>query len=169
MKKYVITLFVLLALFGASFAGATSSDQGRRLAGPFCVGKAWVKPLHVGGNKISRAGVVRSVALTEKCQVTEIRKVGLAVPDPDEASPGTPKGTPAPGPGTAGPAGPKGDKGDTGSQGVAGKDGKNGKDGLGDGFVYACVSNGGSVQLNVNGQPCGDNQGHTQIKLVVVQ
>lgn len=80
-------------------------------------------------------------------------------------------------PGPAGPAGPQGEKGDTGEagpagpagpQGPAGADGKDGADGLGNGVIYACVSQGGSLQLDVNGQPC-DNHGHLPIKLVVVQ
>jgi hypothetical protein len=62
--------------------------------------------------------------------------------------------------------------GATGPQGPAGKDGTNGtngKDGagLGNGTIQVCVSNGGSLQMDVNGQPC-DNQGHTPITLVVV-
>lgn len=72
----------------------------------------------------------------------------------------------------------KGDKGDTGPastipgpagpQGPPGPAGKDGTGGLGNGVIYACVSHGGSLQLDVNGQPC-DNAGHLPIKLVVVQ
>lgn len=80
--------------------------------------------------------------------------------------------TGAPGPtgpagpsGAAGPAGPAGPGGPSGPTGPSGKDGTSG---IGDGFIYACVSQGGSLQLNVNGQPC-DNNGHLPIKLVIVK
>jgi len=62
------------------------------------------------------------------------------------------------------PAGPQGPKGDPGPQGPAGPAGQ---DGLGNGVIYACVSNGGTLQIDVNGQPC-DNQGHMPLKMVVV-
>lgn len=109
---------------------------------------------------------------------------GSAGPKGDTGPQG-PAGTGTPGPqGPAGPAGPKGDTGATGPQGPAGQDGatgpagpagpqgpagppgQNGTDGLGNGVIYACVSNGGTLQLDVNGKPC-DNQGHMPIKLVV--
>jgi hypothetical protein len=67
--------------------------------------------------------------------------------------------------------GAKGDTGAVGPQGPAGppgKDGKDGHDGLGNGIIFACVSSGGSLQLDVNGKPC-DNEGHQPIKLVVVK
>lgn len=69
--------------------------------------------------------------------------------------------------GAAGAAGPKGDTGDAGPQGPTGPAGADGANGLGDGVIYACVSAGGTLQLDVNGQPC-DNEGHMPIKLVVV-
>lgn len=169
MKKH-IWLIALAALILIPTALSASSDQGKRLAGPFCVGKPSLLPVFVHGTKVIRAGAVRSVSVSEKCQGTELRKFGQ--PDNDEATEG-------------GAIGPQGPKGDTGAQGPAGKDGqsivgpegpagkdgadgKDGTNGLGDIIVYACVSNGGAVQFNVNGQPCGENQGHTQIKLVGV-
>jgi hypothetical protein len=143
--------------------------RGRRLAGPFCVGKRNLRPLGSGQNSlrsILRAGVVRSVAVGQPCRPWEIRKFGLAIPDIDNLPPGP-----------AGPQGPKGDKGDTGATGATGAkgadgkngtNGKDGKDGLGNAIIFACVSNGGSLQLDVNGQPC-DNEGHQPLKLVVVK
>lgn len=70
----------------------------------------------------------------------------------------------------AGPQGPKGEKGDAGAVGPAGPAGPAGPvgaPGLGNGVIYACVSNGGTLQIDANGQPC-DNQGHMPLKLVVV-
>lgn len=58
--------------------------------------------------------------------------------------------------GAPGPAGPRGPQGPAGTPG------------LGNGIIYACVSRGGSLQLDVNGKPC-DNQGHLPFKLVVVK
>jgi hypothetical protein len=79
--------------------------------------------------------------------------------------------TGAPGPkgdtGATGAAGPPGAKGDTGPAGPTGPQGPAGTDGIGNGTIQACVSNGGTLQLDVNGQPC-DNQGHQPITLVVV-
>lgn len=69
--------------------------------------------------------------------------------------------------GLTGAAGAKGDTGARGASGPAGPQGPPGADGLGNGVIYACVSQGGSLQLNVNGQPC-DNEGHLPLKLVVV-
>ena len=87
---------------------------------------------------------------------------------------------PTGGPGPQGGPGPKGDKGDPGAastvpgprgpEGPAGHDGEDGvdgHDGLGDGVIEVCVSQGGSLQMNVHGQPC-DNEGHLPIKIVVV-
>ena len=191
MKKYVALVVALLTLIAASIAGATGSDQGKRTTPPVCIAKFNGAPSVVWrGKRLGTEwdGVVRSVAATHPCRSYERR--GLGLPVTATATPPAPKGTPAPAtPGPAGPQGPagaqgpKGDpgvagaqgpKGDTGApgpkgdQGPAGKDGKDGKDGLGNGYVYACVSNGGSLQLDVNGQPC-DNAGHQPIKLVVVQ
>lgn len=96
-----------------------------------------------------------------------------------------PKGDTGPA-GPSGAAGAKGDKGDTGAAGATGAPGATGpagpagqtgaqgptgppgEAGLGNAVIYACVSNGGSLQLNVNGQPC-DNAGHQPLKLVVVR
>lgn len=66
--------------------------------------------------------------------------------------------------GATGPAGPQGATGAQGPTGPAGADGS----GLGDATLDVCVSNGGTLQANVNGQPCGENQGHTSYKLVIV-
>lgn len=76
----------------------------------------------------------------------------------DKGDPGTP-GAPGAASTVPGPQGPQGPQGPPGPAGTI----------TGGYIIYACVSNGGSVQLNVNGQPCGNNQGHTQIKLLAVQ
>ena len=211
-KRSFIVIAVVLTLAVVGIASGASSDQGRRLAGPFCVGKANLTPFFVKKvGWVSRAGLVRSVAVTEKCQSYEIRKFGVKVPDVDETSAGTagpvgpqgPQGAQGPtgktgaagkdgaqgatgetgaqgeqGPkgdagatgetGATGPAGPQGEKGDKGDTGAQGPAGPAGADGLGNGVIYACVSHGGSLQLDVNGQPC-DNEGHLPIKLVVVR
>lgn len=108
-----ITAFVLIGVSGALGYG---SDQGRRLAGPFCVGKPNLLPLTVvDGKKVSRAGVVRSVAATEACESTEIRKFGVAIPQ-----------TPGSSTTIIGTAGPAGAQGAQGAQGVPGVQGDKG-------------------------------------------
>ena len=152
--KFILAIAVL-ALAAAAVATASSSDQGRRLAGPFCIAKTTVSPLKVKnifGQTVTvpRAGTVRSIAIGQTCNANENRRFGVAVPDPDA-------GTPVPGAtGPAGPAGPrgatgaKGDKGDTGATGETGATGPKGdkgdtgatgpagKDGLGDGYRWLC-------------------------------
>jgi hypothetical protein len=131
MKKVFLAVLLLTVVMVVGIAGATTKDHGRRLAGPFCVGKRFLKPLD--GSRVTnhptlalailRAGVVRSVAVNQPCRPWENRKVGLAIPDVDP--------TPTPGAtGPAGPAGPKGDKGDTGATGAAGAKGDTGAQGL---------------------------------------
>lgn len=184
MRKYVMLVLALFTLVGAGIAGA---DQGKRTTPPVCIAKFnGASSVVWRGQRLGTEwdGVVRSVAFNHPCRAYERRGLGLAV----ATSPTTPKGAPAPGtpsPGPAGPAGPagaKGDKGDTGATGAkgetgsagatgatgpAGPAGSNGTDGLGNGVIYACVSNGGTLQLDVNGKPC-DNEGHQPLKLVVV-
>ena len=148
MRKLTVGVFIvaLIAII-VSVAGASitqQQDKGRRLAGPFCVGKRFLKPLDGGrvtnhpvlGLAVLRAGVVRSVAIGQPCRPWENRRVGLAIPDPDPVQAG-PKGDtgPAgpPGPhgayagigdiGAQGPVGPAGPKGDTGAQGPQGPPG----------------------------------------------
>jgi len=115
MRKWIVGL-VLAALVVAGVAGATSSDQGRRLAGPFCVGKRCLQPIGARTQlqAILRAGVVRSVAVGQPCRPWEIRKLGLAVPRI---------------PGPAGPKGDQGDKGNTGATGATGTTGVKGDTG----------------------------------------
>jgi hypothetical protein len=126
--KGTLILIAVASLIGASTAvGSSNGDQGRRLAGPFCVGKPNLAPVVVGGKKVSRAGAVRSISITERCQSTEIRKFGVAVPDIDSNAPGQ-KGEAGP-VGPAGPAGAKGDKGDTGAPGADGAQGPQGAPG----------------------------------------
>lgn len=76
--------------------------------------------------------------------------------------------------GANGAQGPQGDPGAPGEQGPPGPPGPPGPagppgSGLGNGTLLVCVSNGGSLQLDVNGQNCADNHGHTTVyELVVV-
>src|SRR5215468_10859282 len=110
MRKLLLLVIAAL-LTVAGVAGAQSSDQGRRLTGPFCINK--------------KTGVVRSVALlrTGKCRPGEVRRYGVAV------LPGKgPKGEAGP-IGPAGPAGPAGATGATGAQGAAGAAGATGATG----------------------------------------
>jgi hypothetical protein len=118
-------LLVAMIVTVVGVASATTQDKGRRLAGPFCVGKRFLKPLDGGritnhpvvSLAILRAGVVRSVAVGQPCRPWENRKLGLAIPDPDPVNTG-PRGPAGP----AGPAGPPGQSavGDTGPQGPVG-------------------------------------------------
>jgi hypothetical protein len=232
LMAVVMTVGVLaVTAGGAPKASKATDDQGRRLAGPFCIGKSFLKPLDGGRATrqirfqlaVLRAGAVRSVAKTQPCRPWENRKLGLAWPglpgtgtgpaglqgppgpagaqgppgpagpkgDTGATGPAGPAGPSTGVPGPAGSPGPKGDtgatgatgpKGDTGATGATGAPGPAGPtgpagpagpkgdpgSGLGNGFIIACVSQGGSVQFNVNGQPCS-NPGHTQLKLVVVR
>src|ERR1700747_1687805 len=116
MRSILVGLAVVLAC--ATTAGA--ADHGRRLAGPFCIGKpslAPVKATTVFGHAVTvpRAGQVRSVAVGQQCRADENRRFGVAVPDPDNNGAG--KAGP---PGPAGPAGPKGDQGGQGPGGEKG-------------------------------------------------
>ena len=43
MRKLIVLVLAAL-LTSVGVAGATSKDQGRRLAGPFCIGKTTVSP-----------------------------------------------------------------------------------------------------------------------------
>ena len=123
----VLLIVVIVGVAGAS--NKIANDKGRRLAGPFCIGKTFLKPLD-GSNlhgvtfkaAILRAGVVRSVALSQPCRPWEVRRIGLAVPDPDDFTPGPP--------GPAGPVGPKGADGAAGTPGVTGATGAKGENGL---------------------------------------
>jgi len=71
--------------------------------------------------------------------------------------------------GAQGPQGLAGPKGATGAAGPAGPQGPQGPPGppAQGQVLLVCVSSGGSLQADVNGQPC-DNQGHMPIKLLVV-
>src|SRR5512141_125500 len=122
-KLIVLVLAALLTTVGV--AGATSKDQGRRLAGPFCIGKTTVSPLRVRnvfGQTVTvpRAGIVRSIGIGQKCNANENRRFGVPV-----SGGGGPKGDAGPiGPaGPQGPAGPAGPKGDTGAAGATGATG----------------------------------------------
>jgi hypothetical protein len=140
-RNFIVGLFVLALIVVATATGA-SSDQGRRLAGPFCVGKANLSPFFVKKvGWVSRAGVVRSVAVTEQCQSWELRKFGQ--PDNDAATEG----------GVPGPAGP------------AGKDGTNGEGGDNDDVqqgLAVCASNGGNLKL------CGGDNGHDPVGYLIL-
>jgi hypothetical protein len=149
-------LLVAMVVTVVGVASATNQDKGRRLAGPFCVGKRSLKPLDGGRvngaiafkTAILRAGVVRSVAVGQPCRPWEDRKLGLAIPDIDQPSVGDqgPQGPPGPpgpagkngingepGIGLPGPAGPAGAKGATGANGAQGPIGPQGPPGSGNG------------------------------------
>ena len=102
-KLIVLVLAALLTTVGV--AGATSGDQGRRLAGPFCIGKTTVSPLkvrNVFGQTVTvpRAGIVRSIGIGQKCNANENRRFGVPV---------------------KGGAGPAGESGPIGPQGQIGR------------------------------------------------
>lgn len=124
----VASIVAVLTVTTVVTAATGPGDQGRRLAGPFCVGKFNLAPVWVSGKRISRAGVVRSISVSEKCQDTEIRKFGVAIPCPTltSADPSTclPSSNPV-----AGAPGANGSNGTNGSDGASGKDGKDGAKG----------------------------------------
>ena len=118
MIVLVAAAVAALGVVAISSAQSNSgADKGRRLAGPFCVGKT---------NAGKNAGVVRSIAVTQKCRGYEIRKMGLAVPDNDSAAVGVAAGVT----GEAGSTGPQGPKGDAGAAGAQGPKGDGGAQGL---------------------------------------
>ena len=182
-----IAALVALVLIGvvAMTAGAASSDQGRRLAGPFCVGKPDLKNLE--GSRLAgiragkttrrfgilRAGAVRSVAAKQPCRPWEIRKFGLALPQGAGTGPRGPAGERGPA-GPAGPAGAVGAQGLQGIQGLQGLQGERGErgergeaGGLGDHLATFCVSVGGNVKYGgPEGADC--DPGHVKLSVVVV-
>jgi hypothetical protein len=128
-KLIVLGLAALLTSVGV--AGAQSNDQGRRLAGPFCIGKTTVSPLrlkNIYGQTVTvpRAGIVRSIGIDQKCNGNENRRFGVPV-----ASGAGARGDSGPiGPqGSAGATGAKGASGATGDTGAAGAQGPAGADG----------------------------------------
>jgi Collagen triple helix repeat (20 copies) len=138
MRKLIMLVLAAL-LTSVGVAGATSRDQGRRLAGPFCIGKTTVSPLRVKNTfgqivVVPRAGIVRSIGLGQKCNANENRRFGVPV----RGGGAGPKGDAGPiGPqGPAGPAGAngangaKGDMGPTGADGAEGPAGADGAQGL---------------------------------------
>lgn len=196
MKPYAAVLAVIVALLALGASSATA-DHGRRLAGPFCVGKRNLKSLEgdragvaighpTSSRGILRAGVVRAVAVNQKCRPWEVRRFGLALPKivgpagpkgaqglPGAQGPPGPAGPPGSG---SGPPGPKGDQGIQGIQGIQGlpghdgapgKDGKDGANGLGDHIAVLCISPGNNVKY---GGPTGDlcDPGHGDQLLHVV-
>ena len=116
--KRIIMLALAAFIVTATVAGASSSDKGRRLAGPFCVSL--------------NTGVVRSVAVGQDCKAGEVRKVGLAVTGP--RGPVGPKGADGKNGvdgknGGNGSNGSNGAKGDTGAPGAPGATGATGAKG----------------------------------------
>ena len=142
-KLIVLVLAALLTTVGV--AGATSKDQGRRLAGPFCIGKTSVSPLKVKnifGQTVTvpRAGIVRSIGIGMKCNANENRRFGVPVKGgagaKGDSGPIGPQGAAAPRrarrvpPARAtGQTGAQGEKGDTGAQGLQGEAGATGETG----------------------------------------
>jgi hypothetical protein len=194
----MLLLLAAVSLTVVVVGGATgaTSDQGRRLAGPFCIGKRFLKPLERGAQTTSpvlqlailRAGVVRSVARDEPCRAWENRRPGLAVSGP--AGPQGPQGPPGltGGPGGQGPAGAAGAKGETGAKGATGEkgatgatgprgyDGKDGRDGsgLGNGTAWLCYGphdddKDGNVHFGGFGPVDNCKEQWTPIQIVIVK
>jgi len=127
MRKLILLVLAAL-LTSVGVAGAQSSDQGRRLAGPFCIGKTTVSPLrlkNIFGQTVTvpRAGIVRSIGVGQKCNANENRRLGVPV-----SGGAGPKGDAGP-IGPAGAQGPAGAKGDTGAKGATGETGATGQTG----------------------------------------
>lgn len=124
MRSILVAMSAVLLLIVVGTSGAANNDQGRRLAGPFCIGKANLKNLNgtlaglVKAGKttrragILRAGAVRSVAKNQPCRPWEVRRNGLALPK------------------IPGPAGPAGKAGANGVNGAPGANGANGAAGV---------------------------------------
>ena len=90
MKAVIAAGVVTSLVVGVTAAGSApniKNDQGRRLAGPFCIGKHFldsgvdvnIRPTAGPGRilrarAILRAGVVRSIAQKDKCRPWEDRK-----------------------------------------------------------------------------------------------
>ncbi len=160
--KIVAASIVALVVGGAAVAasGPKVRQTTRVHVAPICVNKSIrLHPNQAFWTKTWAPGAIRSVARGQNCIRGEQRHLLLQLVRRPGAA-GKP-GVPGPGgiQGIQGPAGPQGSKGDTGAAG---------KDGLGNAVIFACVSSGGSLQLDVNGKPC-DNQGHMPLKLVVIQ
>lgn len=140
MKWLVAVLAALTAVILVGGVTGASADQGRRLTGPICIGKAGLPNLD-GSRRaglrqgrvtqawaILRAGVVRSVAKNRKCFPWEIRRNGVGLPQTSgprgpqgergAQGPAGPQGPP--GTGGSGSQGPKGDTGATGAAGATG-------------------------------------------------
>ena len=111
-RVYVAGIVLVALLVLPALAGASGSDQGRRLTGPFCINLT--------------TGVVRSVALlhTGSCRPGEVRRAGVAVSAPrgERGEQGLQ--------GVAGPGGPTGQGGPQGAAGAKGVDGAKGADGI---------------------------------------
>jgi hypothetical protein len=118
MKKYAayIALVAGIVAILAGVAIGSTSDQGRRLSGPFCVDLS--------------DGTVHAVPAASECKKGQTRKVGVAIPCSTltdagykvlslPASPCVP----------AVVKGPKGDTGATGAQGASGGSGSQGAPG----------------------------------------
>jgi len=130
MRKLLLLVIAALVT-SVGVAGAGMKDQGRRLAGPFCIAKTSVSPLQVKnifGQMVTvpRAGTVRSIGVGQKCNANENRRFGVGV-----SGGAGPQGQAGPiGPaGPQGPAGPAGTKGETGATGAAGEKGATGATG----------------------------------------
>jgi hypothetical protein len=145
--KYIAALLVgACALVLVGTATTATQDKGRRLTGPFCIGKPYLRPLGAKGVPIVpllpaitydsrlinakvavlRAGVVRSVGANKPCRPWETRRVGVAIPcktltplKPDVYCKNV----------EIGKQGAPGKDGATGAAGANGKDGANGANG----------------------------------------
>lgn len=100
MSKAPIAAVIAVLAVAVPAALAGSSDQGRRLTGPFCIDKS--------------TGIVHSVALRHKCTSSQIPRSGIGIAGPQGK------------PGASGPIGPQGPAGATGAQGPQGPAGAQG-------------------------------------------
>jgi hypothetical protein len=173
MRLVLVSMSALLLLIVVGSTGAANNDQGRRLAGPFCIGKANLKNLNgtlaglVKAGKttrragILRAGAVRSVAKNQPCRPWEVRRNGLALPKiPGPAGPAGKAGANGAN-GANGAAGAKGDSGSAGSKGDTGATGAQGPKGD-TGSVGAPGAKGDKGEKGDRGEPGSGLGDHTR-------
>lgn len=190
-RNLILTVLAVLALILVATAtavvrpqhgGKSQKNHPNYIRGPICADRS--------------TGLLRWILARQKCLSNETRlliprgergKRGLSARGPAGLAGATGAAGAQGATGAVGTAGAKGDAGATGAQGVQGLPGEAGaqgvsgptgatgpigpagKDGsgLGNATLKVCVSNGGTLQLDVNGQPC-DNQGHQPITIVIV-
>lgn len=123
MKRWILIVaaFATVAITATVSADTGPGDQGRRLAGPFCIDKS--------------DGTVHSIPLNQACKPDQNRKLGVAVPcksvtiNKKPVNPCLPTKGPKGDTGATGAAGAKGETGAAGSQGATGAQGAQGATG----------------------------------------